>query len=85
LRKLGESELNLFITAYHTFFDVYLDIIRKRKDTPFSKEEEMLKLERNGKWLEYIVFKDRASKMAQALDVPLDVLIDLLYPPCVVF
>jgi coproporphyrinogen III oxidase len=85
LRKLGESDLDLFITAYHTFFDVYLDIIRKRKDTPLSKEEERLKLERNGRWLEYIVFKDRASRMAQAIGVPLDVLIDLLYPPSVVF
>jgi hypothetical protein len=54
-------------------------------DTPLSKEGERLKLERNGRWLEYIVFKDHTSKMAQALGVPLDVLIDLLYPPSVVF
>jgi len=85
LLKLEEGDLNLFITAYHTFFDTYLDIFRKRKDTQFSEEEKMLKLKRNGKWLEYIAFKDRAIKMAQATGIPPEVLINLSFPPSAVF
>ena len=85
LLKLEEAELNLFITAYHTFFDAYLDIIRKRKDTRFSEKDRRLKFERNGKWLEYIAFKDRAIKMAQATGIPPEVLINLSFPPSAVF
>ena len=85
LLKLEEDDLNLFITAYHTFFDAYLNIIRKRKDTQFSEEERRLKLERNGKWLEYIAFKDGAIKMAQATGIPPEVLINLSLPPSAVF
>jgi len=85
LLKLGDIDLNLFITAYHTFFNTYLDILRKRKDTQFSEKEKMLKLKRNGKWLEYIAFKDRAIKMAQATGIPPEVLINLSFPPSAVF
>ena len=85
LMKLNESELDFFITAYHTFFDAYLDIIRKRKDKRFSEEERELKLKRNGKWLEYITLKDRAVKMAQVAGVPHEVLIGLSFPPSAVF
>ena len=85
LPKLEEDDLKLFITAYHTFFDAYLDILRKRKDTPFGEEERRLKLERNGKWLEYIAFKDLAVKMAQDTGVPPEVVIGLSFPPSAVF
>jgi coproporphyrinogen III oxidase len=85
LKELKENELDLFITAYRTFFDAYLDILRKRKDTRFNEGETRLKLERNGKWLEYITLKDRAVKMAQAIGVPVEVIISLSYPPSAVF
>jgi coproporphyrinogen III oxidase len=85
LNELKESELNLYITAYQTFFTAYLDIIRKRKDTQFSEEEKKLKLERNGKWLEYYTLKDPAVKMAIAMGIPPEVLIGLGYPPSVIF
>lgn len=85
LKELGESDLDLFITAYHTFFDAYLDILKKRKDTAFSETEIQSKLERNGKWLEYIALKDRAVKMGQASGIPSEVLIGLAYPPSAVF
>ena len=85
LLELKEGEVDLFITAYHTFFDAYLDILRKRKDTKFTEEEKRLKLARNGKWLEYIAFKDRAIKMAQATGIPTEVLLNLSFPPSAVF
>jgi len=85
LKELKENELDLFTTAYRTFFDAYLDILRKHKDTRFSEEETKLKLERNGKWLEYITLKDRAVKMALAIGVPVEVIISLSYPPSAVF
>jgi coproporphyrinogen III oxidase len=85
LLELKQEDLDLFIDAYHTFFDSYLDILRKRKDNPFSAADARLKLERNGKWLEYITLKDRAIKMAQAVGVPPEVLIALSYPPSAVF
>ena len=82
---LQESDLELFITAYHTFFDAYLDILRKRKDTEFTEDEVRLKHERNGKWLEYIAFKDGAVKMAQAYGMPAEMLSGVTFPPSVVF
>jgi hypothetical protein len=85
LLQLKEEELDLFTTAYHTFFDAYLDIFRKRSTTPFSKEEIRLKHERNAKWLEYLTFKDRAVRMAKAYNIPAEVLINLGFPPSAVF
>jgi coproporphyrinogen III oxidase len=85
LMQLEEETLDLFTTAYHTFFDAYLDILKQRKDTPFSEDALRLKQERNGKWVEYLTFKDRAVKMAQAYAVPPEVLISLGFPPCAVF
>jgi len=85
LMKLGEEELDFFTTAYRTFFTTYLDILGRRKDTPFSGEHTGLKHERNGKWLEYIAFKDGAVKMAQAYGIPAEVLKSITFPPSVIF
>lgn len=85
LMGLEEEELEFFITAYRTFFDAYLAILRKRKDTPFTEREIRLKHERNGKWLEYIAFKDGAVKMAKAYDMPPEMLIGVTFPPSGVF
>ena len=82
---LGEEELDFFITAYRTFFDAYLAILRKRKDTSFTEKEIQAKHERNGKWLEYIAFKDGAVKMAQAYGMPAGMLIGVTFPPSAVF
>jgi hypothetical protein len=51
----------------------------------FTEEEVKLKHERNGKWLEYLTFKDRAVKMAQAYSVPAELLIGLGFPPSAAF
>ena len=83
--QLNEEDLDLFVTSYHAFFDLYMDIVKKRKGTPFSEEDVKLKHERNAKWLEYLTFKDRAVKMAQAYKVPPEVLINLGFPPSVRF
>ncbi len=85
LMKLEEKELDLFIGAYTTFFEVYLNIVKKRCSTPYSTDEIRLKGERNGKWLEYIAFKDGAVKMAQACGIPAQVLTGITFPPSVVF
>ena len=84
LSKLGEKDLDLLFTAYRTFFDTYLDILRRRKESQFGEKEELLKLERNGKWLEYITLKDRAFKGAQTQGVPAEVLIRITFPPSAV-
>lgn len=85
LMHLKEQDLDLFIGAYATFFEVYLDILKKRCDTPYSADEIRLKRERNGKWLEYIAFKDGAVKMAQAYGIPARVLTGITFPPSVVY
>ena len=85
LKYLKKNPGVIFTTAYRTFFDTYMGILRKRKNTPFGEEERNCKWRRNGKWLEYIAFKDRAVKMAQAAGIPPEVLIDLSFPPVVSF
>ncbi len=85
LKGLGEDELPLFIAAYGTFWEAYTSLFEKRKDTPYTDEEETLKLQRNGRWLEYVTLKDRAVKAAQAIGVPAEAIVALCYPPSAVF
>ena len=85
LLNLSGEELDLFISAYHTFFDGYIDIIRKRKDTPFSAQDTTRKIERNSRWLEYITIKDQAVRLGLAAGIPPQVLIALSYPPSAAF
>jgi coproporphyrinogen III oxidase len=81
LKQLTEGELPLFVAAYHTFFDGYLDILQKRKDTAYSDSDNAQTLDRNNKWLEYITLKDRAIKAGQAIGIPPEVIIGFSYPP----
>jgi len=85
LLSLGDDMVDLVTTAYRTFFDAYAGILKKRKDTPFGDNEWKIKLERNGRWLEYIVFKDRAVKMALAFGMPAEILTGLSFPPSAAF
>ena len=85
LLSLGDDMVGHVTAAYRTFFDAYAGILKKRKDTPFGDEERTLKLERNGRWLEYIVFKDRAVKMALAFGMPAEILTSLSFPPSAAF
>jgi len=85
LLELKDEDLDLFITAYETFFDVYLDIIGKRKGMTCTESEVQLKLERNGKWLEYLMLKDRAIKGARDQGIPQEVLIEMALPPTAIF
>jgi coproporphyrinogen III oxidase len=85
LLELKDEELDLFITAYDTFFNAYLDIISKRKGIAYTENDMQLKLERNGKWLEYLSLKDRAIKAARDQGIPPDVLIEMGFPPSVIF
>ncbi len=82
---LTDEDLDLLVTAYDTFFDVYLDIINKRKGTAYTESDVQLKLERNGKWLQYFTLKDGAIKAARDQGVPPDMLIEMGFPPSAIF
>jgi hypothetical protein len=43
-----------------------------------------LKLERNGKWLEYLMFKDRAIQASRDI-LPLELLVEMSFPPVAIF
>jgi coproporphyrinogen III oxidase len=85
LPDLKAEDFDLFVTAYETFLGVYLDIINKRKGIAYTDSERQLKLERNGKWLEYLTFKDRAIKAALDQGIPPEVVIEQGFPPTAVF
>jgi len=84
LLELKDEDLEFFVAAYEAFLGVYLDIISKRKGTACTESEMQLKLERNGKWLEYLMFKDRAIQAARDI-LPLEVLIEMGFPPTAIF
>jgi coproporphyrinogen III oxidase len=84
LLELKDEDFEFFVTAYERFLDTYLDIISKRKGITCTKSEMQLKLERNGKWLEYLMFKDRAIQAARDI-LPLEVLIEMGFPPAAIF
>jgi len=85
LLGLKDDDLELFINAYETFLGVYLDIIGKRKDTACTGSEVQLKLERNGKWLEYLTLKDRAIRAVKDQGLPMEALKEMSFPPSAVF
>jgi coproporphyrinogen III oxidase len=85
LVELKDEGLDLFITAYETFFGEYLDIISKRKGIACTESDVQLKLERNGKWLEYLMLKDRAIKGARDQGISPEVLIEMGFPPSAIF
>ena len=85
LMELNENELELFIDAYRTFFEAYIEVLKKRKDEPYTPANVRRKLERNGKWLEYVTLKDGAIKAAQAKGWPPELLIDQGFPPVAAF
>jgi coproporphyrinogen III oxidase len=82
---LGEEDLDLLFTAHETFLNVYLDIIRKRKTSTYTETDVQLKLERNGKWLEYFTLKDGAVKAGRDRGIPPEVLIEMGFPPLASF
>lgn len=85
LIALEENEIDLFIEAYHVFFNTYMNIVKKRKDTNFSEKETKLKTERNSKWLAYITLKDKAIQVAHVMGISPEVIIALSYPPSAAF
>jgi coproporphyrinogen III oxidase len=85
LMHLKEDQLDLFIAAYNTFFDSFIDILGRTKDKAFSEADTQRRLKRNGKWLEYLTLKDPAVKMGLAVGIPPEVIIKLSYPPSAVF
>jgi len=85
LMHLQEDRLDLFIRAYNTFFDSFVEIFKSTMHAPAAGGHEQLKLKRNGKWLEYLTLKDPAVKMGLAAGIPPEVIIKLSYPPSAVF
>ena len=58
----------------------------KRKESAYTESEMQLKLERNGKWLQYMTLKDGAIKMARERGVPPpELLIEMGFPPSAIF
>jgi coproporphyrinogen III oxidase len=85
LQNLNNEQLDLFIASYNAFFEKYLEILKRRSNTPFTDADTSLKRRRNGKWLEYIAIKDRAIKMGLATGIPPEVIINLSFPPSAIF
>jgi coproporphyrinogen III oxidase len=85
LQGLKDEDLDLFITAYETFLGMYLDIISKRKGTSFTENDTQIKLERNGKCLQYTVLKDGAIKASRDEGVPPKLIIEMSFPPSAIF
>ncbi len=85
LQDLKDEDLDLFVTAYETFLGVYLDIIGKTKGVTYTENDVQLKLERNGRCLQYTMLKDGAIKASRDEGVPPEVLIEMSFPPSAIF
>ncbi|MCP4716669.1 MAG: hypothetical protein GY868_16230, partial [Deltaproteobacteria bacterium] len=81
LMHLKDAQLDLFIEAYHTFFEHYADLLRANIDKQASAEQQNQKHKRNGKWIEYLTLKDVAVKMGLAAGLPPEAIIKLSFPP----
>ena len=78
--EIEEKDLELLFTAHETFLNVYLDIVNKRKGVTYTESDVKLKLERNGKWLQYMMLKDGAIKAGRERGIPPEVLIEMGFP-----
>ncbi len=85
LQGLKDEDLDLYMTAYETFLGVYLDIIGKTKGFAYTESDVQLKLERNGRCLQYTVLKDGAIKASRDEGVPPEVLVEMSFPPSAIF
>jgi coproporphyrinogen III oxidase len=85
LPGIEEKNLDVLFAAHETFLKVYLDIFNKRKDSPYTDSDVRLKLERNGKWLQYLMLKDGAVKAGRAHGIPPEVFIEMGFPPVASF
>jgi len=85
LVDLGDEDLDLLFTAHETFLGVYLDIINKRKGITYTESDVQLKLERNGKWLQYMMLKDGAIKAGRDRGIPPEVMVEMGFPPTASF
>jgi coproporphyrinogen III oxidase len=85
LVELGDEDLDLLFTAHEAFLGVYLDIINKRKGITYTESDVQLKLERNGKWLQYMMLKDGAIKAGRDRGIPPEVLVEMGFPPTAAF
>jgi len=85
LLKLTAEKLDLFIDAYYTFFNSYINVFKSRKNTAYNKTLNNLKLKRNGMWLEYLALKDSAIKMAVDIGITPELIIKLGFPPSAMF
>jgi coproporphyrinogen III oxidase len=85
LMQLGPEKLDLFISAYHTFFKAYCALLAELKDRPCTPADVKQKLRRNGRWLEYLTLQDKAVKMGLSLGIPPGVIVGLSYPPSAEF
>ena len=81
LLELRDENLDLFVTAYETFFGVYNDIICKRKGIAYIESDMQVRLERKDKWLEYLMLNDWSMKAAHDQGIPLEVLIEFGFSP----
>jgi len=82
--KLKDEERDFVFNAYETFLDVYPDIISKRKGMAYTESDVQLKLERNGKWLQFVTLKEGAIKSSHGL-VPPEMLVETDFPPSAIF
>jgi coproporphyrinogen III oxidase len=82
--KLIDEDRDFVFNAYETFLDVYPDIISKRKGMAYTESDVQLKLERNGKWLQFLLLKEGAIKSVHEL-VPPEMLVEMGFPPSAIF
>ena len=66
-----------------TFFNGYIEIVKKLKDLRYSTDDDVLKNEMRTHWLEYSLMKDGAVKMGRERGHPFEALRWMGLPPTV--
>ncbi len=80
-----ETDKRFFKDCALTIQDLYLDIVKKRKDMPFNEEHELKMLSFRSEWLRFTFMDNRFFKGGIQLGVPTECFMIHMLPPVVRF
>ena len=82
---LEEEKFSFFKDMTETFFKVYGELVEKRKDESYSRDEKELKLKLHGEWAQWILLEDEGTKFGLEKGIPPDALLGAILPPLAKF
>ena len=83
--KLEENDFEFFKDMADTYFNVYAEIIERRKNEKFGQKEIEHKLKTHGLWVEWTMMEDEGTLFGIRKGIPPESLLGSILPPQATF